>query len=297
MLSKLAFAAAIALAGAAPLPAFAAHSEQYMGYLAPFPAHKIAGNLYFVGSKGQASYLITTPQGNILINSGVIESPPMIKASIEKLGFKYADTRILLISHAHFDHDAGSAQIIKETGAKYEVMDSDVDVVESGGKSDFAYGDDKDQDFARYPAAKVSRVLHDGDTVSLGGTVLTAHKTPGHTKGCTTWTLKVKDGGKDLNVVVVGSPNVNPGYVLVGNTKYPNIVQDYEQTFKVLKALPADVFLGAHGDYYGLPAKFEKIKAGGANPFIDPAGYKAYVANREAAYRKELAKQKAGGKL
>jgi metallo-beta-lactamase class B len=107
----------------------------------------------------------------------------------------------------------------------------------------------------------------------------------------------VKDGGKDLNVVVVGSPNVNPGYVLVGNVKYPNIVQDYETTFKVLKALPVDVFLGAHGDYYGLPAKFEKLKAGGANPFIDPAGYKAYIANREAAYRKELAKQKAGGKL
>jgi len=170
--------------------------------------------------------------------------------------------------------------------------------VESGGKTDFNYGDGKDPDAARYPAVKVARVLHDGDTVSLGGTVLTAHKTPGHTKGCTTWTLKVNDAGKALNVVVVGSPNVNPGYVLVGNAKYPNIVQDYEQTFKVLKALPADVFLGAHGDYYGMPAKFAEMKAGGANPFIDPAGYKAYVANREAAYRKELARQKAsGGKL
>jgi metallo-beta-lactamase class B len=263
----------------------------------PFPAFRIIGNIYWVGTWDLSTYLITTPQGNILINSGLVESPPMIKESIEKLGFKYTDTKILLISHAHFDHDAGSARIVKETGAKYEVMDSDVDVVESGGKTDFNYGDAKDPDASRYPAAKVSRVLHDGDTVSLGGTVLTAHKTPGHTKGCTTWTLNVNDGGKNLNVVVVGSPNVNPGYVLVGNTKYPNIVQDYEQTFKVLKALPADVFLGAHGDYYGLPAKFEKIKAGGANPFIDPAGYKAYVANREAAYRKELAKQKAGGKL
>jgi len=262
----------------------------------PFPAHKVAGNVYFVGSKGQASYLITTPKGNILINSGLVESPPMIKESIEKLGFKYADTKILLISHAHFDHDAGSARIVKETGAKYEVMDSDVDVVESGGKTDFNYGGSKDPDIARYPAVKVARVLHDGDTVSLGGTVLTAHKTPGHTKGCTTWTLKVKDGGKDLNVAVVGSPNVNPGYVLVGNAKYPNIVQDYETTFKVLKALPVDVFLGAHGDYYGMPAKFDKLKPGGANPFIDPAGYKAYIANREDAYRKNLAKQKAGGK-
>ncbi len=296
MLSKLAFAVAFAAAAAVSEPAIAAHSADYMKYLVPFPAHKVAGNVYFVGSKGQASYLITTPQGNILINSGLVESPPMIKDSIEKLGFKYADTKILLISHAHFDHDAGSARIVKEAGAKYEVMDSDVDVVESGGKTDFNYGDAKDPDASRYPAVKVARVLHDGDTVSLGGTVLTAHKTPGHTKGCTTWTLKVKDGGKDLNVVVVGSPNVNPGYVLVGNAKYPNIVQDYETTFKVLKALPVDIFLGAHGDYYGLPAKFEKLKPGGANPFIDPAGYKAYVANREDAYRKNLAKQKAGGK-
>ena len=297
MLSKLAFVAAMAFAGAAPLPAFAAHSADYMKYLVPFPAHKIAGNVYFVGSKGQASYLITTPQGNILINSGVIESPPMIKASIEKLGFKYSDTKILLISHAHFDHDAGSAQVIKETGAQYQVMDSDVDVVESGGKTDFAYGNDKDQNFARYPAVKVDRVLHDGDTISLGGTVLTAHKTPGHTKGCTTWTLKVNEGGKSLNVAIVGSPNVNPGFVLVDNKKYPNIVEDYEKTFRELKALPVDIFLGAHGDYYGMPAKYEKMQAGaGVSAFIDPAGYKAYVASREEAYRKNLARQKAGGK-
>jgi len=297
MLSRFVFAAAFAAAAAISQPALAAHSADYMKYLVPFPAHKVVGNVYFVGSKGQASYLITTPQGNILINSGMVESPPMIKASIEKLGFKYADTKILLISHAHFDHDAGSARIVKETGAQYQVMDSDVDVVESGGKTDFNYGDNKDPDIARYPAVKVARVLHDGDTVSLGGTVLTAHKTPGHTRGCTTWTLKVQDGGKTLDVAIVGSPNVNPGYVLVGNKKYPGIVQDYEKTFQVLKSLPADLFLGAHGDYYGMEAKYAKLKAGGANPFIDPAGYKSYVANREAAFRKNLAKQQAGGKL
>ena len=296
MLSRFAFAAAFALAGALSGSAFAAgHSEHYNAYLEPFPAHKVVGNVYFVGSKGQASYLITTPEGNILINSGLVESPPMIKDSIEKLGFKYADTKILLISHAHFDHDAGAAQVVKDTGAKYEVMDTDVGVVESGGKTDFNYGDKGGENL--YLAVKVDRVLHDGDTVSLGGTVLTARKTPGHTKGCTTWTMQVKDGGKSLNVVFVGSPNVNPGYVLVGKKKYPGIAQDYEKTFQVLKSLPADVFLGAHGDYYGMPAKYAKLKAGGANPFIDPAGYKAYVANREAAFRKNLATQQAGGKL
>jgi metallo-beta-lactamase class B len=219
---------------------------------------------------------------------------PLTKRSIAKLGFKYADTKILLISHAHFDHDAGSAQVIKDTGAKYEVMDSDVPVVESGGKLDFNYGDKGGENL--YPPTKVDRVLHDGDTVELGGTVLTAHKTPGHTKGCTTWTMQVKDGGKTLNVTIVGSPNVNPGYVLVGNKKYPGIAQDYQKTFQVLKSLHTDVFLGAHGDYYGLPAKYAKLKPGAPNPFIDPDGYKAYVADREAAFRKELARQQAGGK-
>ena len=263
-------------------------------YLVPFPAHHVIANIYYVGSKGQANYLITTPKGNILINSGLEGNVPMIKDSIAKLGFKYSDTKVLLISHAHFDHDAGSAQVVKDTGATYEVMDADVPTVESGGKKDFAYGD-KGPDML-YPPVKVGRVLHDGDTVSLGGTVLTAHKTPGHTRGCTTWTLKVQDGGKTLDVAIVGSPNVNPGYVLVGNKTYPQIVQDYEQTFKVLKALPVDVFLGAHGDYYGMDAKYPRLKDGAANPFIDPAGYKAYIANREAAYRKELARQQAAAK-
>lgn len=287
MLRKLATAAALFLLAA---PAMAASD-----YEVPFPAHHVIANIYFVGTKGQANYLITTPKGNILVNSGLETTLPMTKESIEKLGFKYGDTKILLISHAHFDHDAGSAQVVKDTGAKYDVMDSDVAVVESGGKSDFNYGDKGGENL--YPPVKVDRVLHDGDTVSLGGTVLTAHKTPGHTKGCTTWTMKVKDGGKTLDVVIVGSPNVNPGYVLVGNKKYPGIVRDYEKTFQVLKSLPVDVFLGAHGDYYGMPAKYEKLKAGGPNPFIDAAGYKAYIDNREAAFRKELAKQQAGGKL
>ena len=285
MLRELALAAAFSLIAA---PALAQNE-----YLVPFPAHHVIANIYYVGSKGQANYLITTPQGNILLNSGLEGNVAMIKDSIAKLGFKYSDTKVLLISHAHFDHNAGSAQVVKDTGATYEVMDTDVGVVESGGKTDFAYGD-KGPDML-YPATK-PKVLHDGDTVSLGGTVLTAHKTPGHTKGCTTWSMRVQDGGKTLNVVFVGSPNVNPGYVLIGNKKYPNIVQDYEKTFQVLKSLPADVFLGAHGDYYGMPAKYEKSKAGGANPFIDPAGYKAYIANREAAYRKELARQQAAAK-
>ena len=253
----------------------------------PFPPHKVAGNVYYVGSRGLSSYLITTPQGHILINSSLEQSVPLIQASIEKLGFRFSDVKILLISHAHWDHCAGSAKIKQITHAKYMVMDADAKEIEAGGKGDFQY--DSPENY--YPPTKVDRILHDGDTVKLGGTTLVAHLTPGHSKGCTTWTLKVDEGGKNLDVVIVGSPNVNTGYKLVNNTKYPQIATDFERTFRVLKALPCDIFLGAHGVYYGLEEKFPRIKPGAPNPFIDPEGYKSYVAERERAFRAELKKQ------
>jgi metallo-beta-lactamase class B len=255
----------------------------------PFPPFRIAGNLYYVGSKGLANFLITTPQGNILINSDQVSNVPLIKASIEKLGFKFTDTKILLISHAHSDHDGGSAMIKKMTGAKYMVMDADVPVVESGGKADFQYGNNPD---FLYPPAKVDRVLHDGDEVSLSGAVLVAHLTPGHTKGCTTWTMKVTEGGKTYNVVIVGGPYVNPGYKLIHNQNYPQIAEDYERMWSVLKSLPCDIFLGAHGAYFDLEQKYSLGKDGAPNPFIDPAGYKTFVTEKEQEFRTELAKQK-----
>src|SRR5215510_5476163 len=243
-----------------------------------FPAFKIAGNLYWVGTADLAVYLINTPQGNILINSDFPEDVPLIKKNIERLGFKYADTKIILASHAHGDHDAALGLIKKDTGARLMIMDADVPETESTRQG--------------RPGAKVDRVLHDGDVVELGGSKLTAHLTPGHTKGCTTWTMQVDEGGRNLNVVIIGSPNVNAGTILVGNKNYPQITDDYVKTFKVLSRLPVDLFLGAHGAYFGLKAKYEKMKAGGPNPFIDPAGYKAYVSEREATFLKELERQK-----
>jgi metallo-beta-lactamase class B len=256
-------------------------------YLVPFPAHHVIGNIYFVGSKGLGIYLVATPQGHILINAGLEDSVPMIQQNVEKVGFRFSDIKILLISHAHFDHAAGAARIKKLTGAKYMVMDSDVPVVESGGKEDFFYGHAPGM---LYPAAKVDRVLHDGDTVTLGDTVLTAHLTPGHTKGCTTWTMKVHEGGQSYDVVIVGSPNVNEGYKLVNNAAYPQITSDYEKTFGVLRSLHCDVFLGAHGNYYDMESKYARM-TGSANPFIDPKGYQEYVNEREQAFRAELAHQ------
>ena len=256
----------------------------------PFPPFRIAGNLYYVGSKGLANYLITTPQGHILINSDLEANVPMIRTSIEQLGFKFSDVKILLISHAHWDHDAGSAMIKKLTGAKYMVMEGDVPVVESGGKADFQYGNDAT---LLYPPAKVDRVLHDGDKVTLGGVSLEAHLTPGHTKGNTTWTLPVRDGDKTYQAVTIGSPNVNTGYRLVDNHNYPTIAHDYEHTFRVLKSLECDLFLGAHGSYFDLETKYARMKSGAANPFIDEKGCAAFVSQKEGEFRAEYEKQRA----
>jgi metallo-beta-lactamase class B len=257
----------------------------------PFPPFKVAGNLYYVGTRGLANYLVTTTQGHILINSDLEANVPMIRESIEKLGFKFADVKVLLISHAHWDHDAGSAKIKELTGAKYMVMDADVPVVESGGKADFHYGRDPS---SLYPAAKVDRVLHDGDEVRLGDAVLVAHLTPGHTKGCTTWTMKVQEGGRSYDVVIVGSPNVNPGYKLVNNARYPQIASDYERMFGVLKALPCDIFLGAHGAYFGMEAKHAGFRDRGSAAFVDPEGYRRFVTSKEQDFRAELEKQRSG---
>ena len=259
----------------------------------PFPPHRVIGNVYYVGTKGLASYLVTTPEGNILINSSLESSVPMIRASIEKLGFRFQDVKVLLISHAHWDHCAGSFLVKELTGAKYMVMEPDVGEIESGGKGNFQYGNSPN---SLYKPVKVDRVLHDGDQVKLGDAVLTARLTPGHTKGCTTWTMKARDGGKLYDVVIVGSPNVNPGYKLVNNALYPQIADDYARMFRVLKSLPCDVFLGAHGNYYDLEQKFARMGKGGANPFVDPEGYKRYVAEREKTFRSELEKQMAASK-
>jgi metallo-beta-lactamase class B len=254
--------------------------------IAPF---RMADGLYYVGSKDLASYLVVTPQGNILINSGLESSPTLIRNSIERLGFKYTDTRILLISHAHWDHDAGSARVIQETGAKYMVMDDDVPVVESGGALDFAYAD------SPYPRAKVDRMLHDGDEVKLGNAALVAHKTPGHTRGCTTWTMKIHQNGRTLDTVIVGSWNVNAEYRLVDKPQhpasYPGIADDYRKSFALLKKLPCDLFLGAHGDYFNMLAKLATARKTGESVWIDPDGYQAKVAEREKTFEAKLREQ------
>jgi metallo-beta-lactamase class B len=246
---------------------------------APFPAHKVIGNVYFVGSAELASFLITTPQGHILINSDFEATVPVIRASVEKLGFKFTDIKILLGSHAHGDHMEGDAMVKELSGARVMAMEQDVPWLRKmtpGGKP--------------HP---IDHILKDGEEVKLGGATLTAHLTAGHTPGCTTWTTKVDDNGKVYNVLIVCSVGVNPGTVLVNNKDYPSIAGDYARSFKVLRTMPVDVFLGAHGSFYGLQAKYAKLQGGGANPFIDLAGFKAYLDDKESAFTKELGAQKA----
>lgn len=274
---------------AARLPA-ATHSISSPEWTTPIAPFQITDHLYYVGSRDLASYLIVTPQGDILINSSLESSPALIRKSVEQLGFQFSDIRILLISHGHWDHDAGSAAILRMTHAKYMVMDADVPVVESGGAKDFFYPHDT------YPPAHVDRVLHDGDRVELGGVTLVAHKTPGHTRGCTTWTLRTPDQGKLVNVVIVGSWNVNPGFRLVSRpghpASYPGIADDYRRTFAVLRSLPCDVFLGAHGGYFDMLDKLARAKAGaGRSVWIDPQGYKDAIAAHQQAFEAELKRQ------
>lgn len=250
-----------------------------------FPAHRIVGNTYYVGSKALASFLIETPEGHALINSGFEETVPLIRASIESLGLKPTDVKILLASHAHSDHVAGHAAMQELTGAKVYAMGGDAEVISTGGAGQYLYED------SRWPACKVDRVLKDGDQVTLGGVTLVAHLTPGHTRGCTTWAWKVDDGNKKHDVVVIGSPNVNPGYRLVDNKDYPEIAKDFSKTFQVLKKLPCEIFLGAHGDYYGMLAKYPRLKDATTNPFIDPEGYREYVALKEKTFQMKLKEQ------
>jgi len=252
----------------------------------PFPPHKVAGNLYYVGSKGLSTYLVTTRDGHILINSSFERTVPIIRANVEKLGFKLSDVKILLASHAHGDHVEGHALLQELTGARVHVMQGDDEVIRNGGRGQYLYNQ-------TWKPCKVDRVLRDGDKVSLGEMSLTAHHTPGHTRGCTTWSMPVTDNGKTLNAVIIGSPNVNPGFQLVNNAAYPEIAADYAKGFRVLRSLRCDIFLGAHGNYYDMEKKYALLTGGAKqNPFIDPQGCRAYIEDREQFFLKTLAEQK-----
>jgi metallo-beta-lactamase class B len=263
------------------LGAAAVSAQPSVDWNAPFPPHRVIDNVYFVGTAQLGSFLVTTPEGHILINSDFETTVPSIRKSVEDLGFSFSDIEIVLGSHAHGDHMEADALVKQLTGAQVMAMEQDVPALQAmrpGGKD--------------HP---IDRVLHDGDKVALGGTTLTAHLTPGHTKGCTSWGLDVEEEGKIYHALIVCSFGVNDNYVLVDNPNYPDIVSEYTATFEKARGLPVDVFLGAHGSFYGLPAKYDALKnrtAGQPNPFVDHDGYLAYIALQEQKFRTMLDRQR-----
>jgi metallo-beta-lactamase class B len=264
----------------------------------PTKPFKIIGNIYYVGQtdnslpgSDDASYLITTPQGHILLDTGEERTVPQIKANIQKLGLKYEDIKYLIHSHSHSDHVAGDALLKQEVpGVQLIAMAGDAEVIASGGEADF------DEERPNFKPAKVDRIIKDGDKVELGGVTLTAHRTAGHTEGCTTWTTTVQDAGKTYSVIFVCSARISAGMQLANNPRYPNIAKDYAATYRLLKEIKPDVFLASHAFFHNMVDKAKKLEQGATtNPFIDPAGYRTYIEEAEKAFLAEFQKQ--GGKL
>jgi metallo-beta-lactamase class B len=257
----------------------------------PFPPFRIIGNIYWVGSYDLATYLITTPQGNILINTGVGDTAKQIKASVEQLGFKIEDTKILTATHGHYDHVAGMAELKRMTSARLLVPEQDKELLESGGKRDFRFGETPS---ARFEPVNVDGTLRDSDTIALGGTVLTAHHHPGHTKGATSFTLNVPEGGKTYRVVIANMGSINPGVTVSGMATYPGITDDYARTFKAQKDMQIDVWLASHASQFKLHEKYKPGDAFDPNRFVDPQGFKAAVEKLEKTYQEQLARERAG---
>ena len=254
----------------------------------PFPPYPVIDNVYYVGTNEIAQFLIVTSAGCILLDSGFEAAVPRLRENIESLGFRYHDIKLLLTSHAHIDHVQAHARVRGQTGAQVVASSPDAAFIESGGKGETVFDGE-----LSWPPCPVDRRVNDGDDVTLGATTLTAHLTPGHTLGATTWTMKVHNQGRALDVVFFPSANINPGVHLLGNARYPNIVSDFERSFAIWKALPCDVFLADHGQFYDMKSKRERAQQDPKqNPFIDPAGYRAFIREAEARFRDQLAAER-----
>jgi metallo-beta-lactamase class B len=259
----------------------------------PFPAFRVVGNLYYVGTYDLASYLVTTSGGSILINTGVDTSVPLIRSNIESLGFKFGDIKILLATHGHWDHVAGMAEVKRLTGAKMQMHEADAGMLEDGGNSDYRFPQGRGQ---VYEPVKVDQRLKDGDKIRLGATELTVHHHPGHTKGATSFTFTTQDGGRSYRVLIVNMAGINEGVKLLDSPGYPNIVRDYAQTLEKQKRLPGtfDVWVSSHAAQFGLHEKYKPGDAYDPNRFVDPAGYLRAIQGVEKLYLDQLQRERQG---
>lgn len=255
----------------------------------PAEPAKIVGPIHFVGTQGLGAFLITGREGHVLLYTGMPGSGELIEKSISKLGFKPKDVKIILTGHAHVDHVGGHAWLKKATGAKIAMLREETELFESGGKLDFHYGEQKD--FA-FDSAKVDSTFRDEDEIKLGDVTILARHTPGHTKGSTTYVTKVNDGVKSYTVVFPDGTSVNPGYRLVNRPSYKGIADDYRRTFRILEGLKPDIWLAPHNDVYGLDAKLTKAAKTGPAAWVDPEGYRKFVAAKKAMFEAALEKEK-----
>jgi len=286
LLPRLALAALLATL-AAPLPA------QDADWTRPFTPFRIIGNVYWVGSYDLSTYLITTPQGNILVNTGIGDTAQQIRASVEQLGFTLSDTKILTATHGHYDHVAGMAELKRMTGARLVVSEADKVLLETGGKADFRFGNTPG---AQFEPAHVDGTFRDGESISLGGTTLVAHLNAGHTKGATSFTLNVQEGGKTYRVIIANMASINPGVSMNGMPGYPDIAADYARTFLAQKDMKVDVWLASHASQFRLHEKYKPGDAYNPERFVDPAGYLAGVLKLEKVYLDQLAQDRAAKK-
>lgn len=266
-------------------------NELFNGWKAPVPPRHLVDNVYYVGAVGVSSYLITTPAGHILLDTGFADTVPIIQRGLEQLRFKLTDIKIILSSHAHIDHTGGHALMRQLTGAQVLASAGDARVLESGGADDFI---PFPRDTILYAPVKVDRIIKDGERVTLGDVTLTAHLTPGHTQGATTWTMEVKEAGRGYHLVFFSSASINSGTRLLRHPSYLGIAADLERTFTRLKGLPCDIFLAPHGGQFAMADKFARLERGeGVSALVDPEGWKQLIDAAEGAYREQLAAEQA----
>lgn len=270
----------------------AAAMRMFDAWRAPVPPRRLVGNIYYVGAIGVSSFLITTADGHILIDTGFEDTVPIIRRGVEQLGFQIADIKYILSSHAHIDHTGGHAAMKRLTGASIVASAADARVLASGGADDFI---PFPKDLIVYAPVRADRRVGDGESVTLGGVTLTANLTPGHTRGATTWTMNVTESGRTFDVVFFSSASLNSGTRLLGRPAYPEIVDDFERTFVRLKSLSCDIFFAPHGGQFAMAEKFARHERGERDAFVDPDGWRTLIANAEKAYRDQLKAEQAAG--
>ncbi len=269
--------------------------KMFDAWKAPVPPRHLIGNLYYVGAIGVSSYLIATPDGHVILDSGFEETVPIIARGVKELGFDLKDVKLILSSHAHIDHTGGHAALKRLTGAEVVASEADARVLESGGAEDFI---PMPKDLVTYEPVKVDRVVRDGEVVEIGGVKLTANVTPGHTRGATTWTMEVEEGGESYRVVFFSSASINPGTRLTGpDAAYPEIAHDLERSFARFREMKCDIFLAPHGGQFAMAEKFARLEKGerAAEVLVDPEGWGKTIAAQEKAFREALAAERGAG--